>query len=178
MNRKLRSQGASQNSFYCSSLLVAFIGVMVIGVSGCKKPENSEAPEKQDSGVISSPVLSLPIERVIEGKDGRMLKVTIVKRTQTHISIIRAKDQKPFELEIINLSEADRNFVNSIPVSFVPDPFIANRQIAIRRLKTEAEGYYQDLSEGGLNGSQTSMLEGKIERLESEIQSIESQIRE
>lgn len=158
-------------------------GIVVFGFSGCKRPSadsGAEPDQNQGSGAVSSPKLSLPIQRTLTDQKGRKVEVTIVKRTPTHISIIRKSDQKSFDLEIGKLSDADRIFAEKLPVSSTSksSAFVESRQAEIRKLEDEIQQHSNALASGTLNGSQTSMTNGKIERLNREILELQNQIAE
>lgn len=162
--------------------------MVVFGFSGCKKPsEDSGAGPDQDPGgapagnaPVSMPKLSLPIERTLTDQKGRKVAVTIVKRTPTHINIIRKSDQKSFDLEVGKLADADRIFVEKLPISntSTSSGFVASRQAEIRKLEDEIQQLSNALESGALNGSQTSMTNGKIARLNREILDLQNQIAE
>jgi len=73
-----------RNVLSCSSALLILAGFVAIGVPACKKSEAEMADSKT----------SLPVDRVITDNEGRQVHVRIVKRTKTHISIIRDPDNQ------------------------------------------------------------------------------------
>ncbi len=162
--------------------LVIFItGIIALCLTGCKKPE-SPALVEQAVPSDSVPELSLPIQRTITGKDGRKLAVTIVGRSVKHIKIVRASDQKAFDLAIAKLSEGDQDFVNKLPISVIAvtsaaDRQLENRQKEIRKLEEKIRGYQSELASGALTSSQSSMVRGKIKRIQQEIIGLGGDIR-
>lgn len=163
--------------------VLAVSGMVLFGFSGCKKPsgDSGDEPDQgQGSAAAASPQLSLPIQRTLTDQKGRKVAVTIVKRTPTHISIIRKLDQKSFDLAVGKLSDADRLFAEKLPVTSDsrPSDFVASRQAEIRKLEDEIQRHSNALESGALNGSQTSMTNGKIERLNREILDLQNQIAE
>ncbi|MFK5921177.1 MAG: hypothetical protein QM496_03300 [Verrucomicrobiota bacterium] len=159
-------------------LVMIVTGALVMGVVGCKKPEAGTVAKRSEYSdvepVEQSSVLALPIERTITGKDGRELDVTIIKRTTTHIAIVRKRDQKAFTLALEKLSDADREFVKTLPVSEKlvksnEDIREEGRKKALRELEEKVRELEKELFTGALNGSQTSMVEGKVQRLKREI---------
>ncbi|MCF6314137.1 MAG: hypothetical protein L3J39_16940 [Verrucomicrobiales bacterium] len=162
--------------------VVVMLSVLVAAVSlpSCKKSssvvdgemEYSGSGQEQD-GVVRVK-LRLPVERTITSKDGKSLQVSIVNRTATHITIVRAKDQKTFDLPIAKLSPEDQSFVKILPISkkvvkTVTDLRRENRQKEIARLREKVRELEGELSSGALNGSQSSMMKGKIKRLRQDI---------
>jgi len=177
------SQIVSSKRFPTVPFVLFMAGMVVFGFSGCKRPsaDSGSGPgQNQGSPAVSSPKLTLPIQRALTDQQGRKVEVTIVKRTPTHISIIRKSDEKSFELETGNLSEADRIFIEKLPVSGTSrsSAFVENRQAEIRKLEEEIQQHNNSLESGALNGSQTSMTNGKIERLNREILELQKQIAE
>ncbi len=160
-------------------LVMIVTGVLAMGVVGCKKPEVGTVVERRKSSEVEPvevfvPVLSLPIERVITGKDGRELDVRIIKRSATHVAIVRKRDQKAFTLAIEKLSDTDQEFVKMLPVSEKlvksnDDIREESRKKSLLRLEEKVAEFEKELVAGALTSSQTSMLRGKIQRLKRDI---------
>lgn len=156
--------------------------LVILSLPSCKKPSSaaggnaldaSSGKNQHQDGVVRVK-LRLPVERTITSKDGKSLKVSIVNRTATHITIVRAKDQKTFDLPIAKLSTEDQSFVEILPISkkvikTATDLRRESRLKEIEKLEAKVRTLDGELSSGALNSSQSSIVKGKIKRLQQDI---------
>lgn len=73
---------------------------------------------------LTSGSSEFPVERRLTDHSGRTIHASILGRDEKNITLERTSDQKRFVLPILRLSEKDRAYVRSLPISA---PLPANR---------------------------------------------------
>lgn len=115
-----------------------------------------EMPPREPLEPVKAEVpLTLPVRWELTDVEGRVLKVSIIGRSATSITIVRESDGKRFELPVERLSANDRKRVTRLVVQIAPakapmeSSFYRMRQASIDEVDARMDEIRSEMSSTG-----------------------------
>lgn len=171
-----------------ASWLAPLFFSILLGLSGCSKPELAEPEEEPVTAEPVIEVVRLPVDRVLQDQEGRSIDATIIGREMETITIIRKSDSRRFDYPIAQLSEEDRQFVTELKLHSAPkerpaktepekeDPYVQSRLDQIERLRLKLKDLEEHLKENSTNQIIVRAYHRDVEKINEEILVIQDQI--
>lgn len=141
---------------------------IVVALTGCEKAQLA-GDSAAEEGIENAEKSPYPFFRKLTDSQGRTVEAEVLGRNATDVVFVRWSDKRRFNVPIHTLSPADQTFLSSLPTAAPreEDYFGLGRRVEepeISGSKFTNRGY-------------ESILEGRIEDIEDEIDAIGDELR-